>query len=90
VDSTLIRNSSKDLFEPLESPDVAIAGGGFAEAQHRRGFGVAQLLEVPQGGSRRWFVSDSTDDCMAAPKRKLIGNYGQRSTLAVTAEGGFE
>jgi hypothetical protein len=47
--STLIRKIRKDLFEPFEGPDIAIAGGCLAEAEHRGGFGVAQLLEVPQG-----------------------------------------
>ena len=35
--------------EPFEGPHITLAGGGGLDPQHRRGFQVAQLLEVAEG-----------------------------------------
>src|SRR5262249_17967889 len=42
------RETGEDVAQPLQGPDVAVAGGGLLQAEHLRRLVVGQLLEVPQ------------------------------------------
>ena len=43
------RDRRQDLLEPLQRPDVTVAGRRLGQAEHLRGLVVGEVLEMPQG-----------------------------------------